>query len=114
MGLFRKAVMTLASNMGLTDPRLAMIVGGGSETHSGERVTTETALQLDAVWACARILAQTIATLPIFVYRHEGDTDTVAPEHPLYRIVHDKPNAEMTASGCLVIIAIDPASTSTS
>ncbi len=97
MGLLRKAVMTLASNMGLTDPRLAMVVGGGSETHSGERVTTETALQLDAVWACARILSQTIATLPVFIYQREGETDTAAPDHPLYRIVHDKPNAEMTA-----------------
>ncbi len=97
MGLFRKAVSVLASNMGLTDPRLVVAVGGGVESHSGERVTTEAALQLDAVWACVRIVSQTIATLPIFVYERQGDSNEVASDHPLYRIVHDKPNAEMTA-----------------
>lgn len=97
MGLFRKAVSVLASNMGLTDPRLAVMVGGGSETHAGERVTTETALQLDAVWACVRLISQTLATLPIFVYQRDGDSNRVAAEHPLYRVIHDKPNAEMTA-----------------
>lgn len=98
MGLLRKAVSVLASNMGLTDPRLVVAVGGGVESHSGERVTTESALQLDAVWACIRLVAQTIATLPIFVYeRGEDGTNDLATGHSLYRILHDKPNAAMTA-----------------
>ncbi len=98
MGLFTKAVTTLATGMGLTDPRLIAYFGG-EPSHSGERVTVDTALQLDTVFACIRLVAQTIATLPIMVYERgdEGGQSTVAAEHPLYRVLHDRPNADMTA-----------------
>lgn len=97
MGLFTKAVATLARGLGLTDPRLYAHFGAGP-TDSGETVTVDGSLQLGTVWACVRLIAQTIATLPLHVYRTDaGGHGVIDREHPLYRILHDRPNADMTA-----------------
>lgn len=97
MGLFRKAALTVARGLGLTDRQLFQWFGG-EPAHSGERVTVDTALHLDAVWACARLVSQTIATLPLPLYERDGaGRSRVVPDHPLYRVLHDRPNAEMTA-----------------
>jgi HK97 family phage portal protein len=98
MGLFKKSVGTLATGMGLTNPILLDWATGG-QTHSGERVSVETVLQLDAVFACIRLVAQTISTLPVMLYERGSGAGQaiVATEHPLYRVIHDRPNADMTA-----------------
>lgn len=67
----------------------------GSSTASGNPVTPETALKLAAVWACVRLRSQTIASLPLHLYNEDK---TIAKDHYLYRILHDSPNADMTAS----------------
>lgn len=67
----------------------------GSSTESGNRVSAETSLRLATVWACVRLRSETIASLPL----HLRDSDkNIAVNHPLYRILHDQPNADMTAS----------------
>jgi HK97 family phage portal protein len=97
MGLFKKAVTTVASGIGISDPVMVRW-SGGEPAHSGERVTVDTALQLDTVWACARIIASTIATLPVMLYeRQRSGLPQVAIDHPLYRVIHDRPNLDMTA-----------------
>ncbi|WP_162240023.1 phage portal protein [Methylobacterium sp. Leaf106] len=97
MGLLRKAALTVARGLGLTDQRLISYFGG-EESHSGERVTVDSSLTLDAVWACTRLMSQTIATLPLPLYERDAQgRNNVASGHPLYRVLHDKPNAEMTA-----------------
>ena len=64
-------------------------------TASGNVIDPDTALKLSAVWACVRLRSQTIASLPLQLY----DSDkNVASGHYLYRILHDSPNADMTAS----------------
>jgi HK97 family phage portal protein len=68
----------------------------GAPAHSGERVTPDTALRMSAVWACVRLISETVSTLPILLYRRTPDR-TVANKHPLYFILHDSPNADMTA-----------------
>lgn len=61
-------------------------------------VSERTVLQLSAAMACVRLLSQTIATLPIGLYRRLGDGSRKAmPDHPLYEILHNQPNADMTA-----------------
>ncbi|KEC83289.1 MULTISPECIES: phage portal protein [unclassified Acinetobacter] len=61
----------------------------------GAVVTPETALKLSAVWACVKLRAETISTLPLQLY----DSDKkIATDHSLYRILHDSPNADMCAS----------------
>lgn len=66
-------------------------------TASGVTVTEESALRLAAVYACVRVLAETVATLPLFVYeRLPGGGRRRAPDHPLYDLLHSNPNPEMT------------------
>ncbi|MCZ8086264.1 MAG: phage portal protein [Brevundimonas sp.] len=96
MNLLQKAVSYLARSIGLTDPRLYRALGS-VPTSSGETVNTTSVLGLAAAWACVNLLAGTIASLPLMVYRTRGGARTVASDHPLYRILHDSPNADQTA-----------------
>jgi HK97 family phage portal protein len=55
-------------------------------------------LRLSAVWACVRLLAETISTLPLGLYERMPNGDRrAATEHPLYELLHNQPNADMTA-----------------
>ncbi|WP_234840848.1 phage portal protein [Sinorhizobium meliloti] len=65
---------------------------------AGEIVTDDTAMSLSAVWACVNLLAGTIASLPLMVYRTDAQgRRTVARNHALYRVLHDSPNYDQTA-----------------
>ena len=74
----------------------AMTVYFGSST-AGKSVTAKTAIQMSTVYACVRVIAETIASLPLHVYQADGQGSKKALEHPLYRILHDEPNTEMTS-----------------
>jgi HK97 family phage portal protein len=55
-------------------------------------------LALSAAWACVNLLAGTIASLPLMVYRTDRQgRRSVAGDHSLYRVLHDSPNADQTA-----------------
>lgn len=70
----------------------------GADSYAGETVTTHGAMQLSAFWACVRLIAQTVATLPLGVFERQPDGQKIArPDHPLYRLLHDSPNADQTA-----------------
>lgn len=95
--LMFKAVTVIASNLRMTDQRLINWFGGG-ETDAGEIVTVEMAMQLDVVWACVRRIAETVATLPLHLYGlGKGGVGKLLDDHPLYFILHDSPNFDMTA-----------------
>lgn len=65
---------------------------------SGELVSDRSVLSLSATWACVNLLAGTIASLPLMVYRIDSKGDRVAHKaHPLYRLLHDSPNYDQTA-----------------
>lgn len=65
---------------------------------AGEVVTDDSVLSLSAVWACVNLLAGTIASLPLMVYRTDAKGErTVARDHKLYRVLHDSPNFDQTA-----------------
>ena len=67
-------------------------------TSSGKAVNETTAMQTSAVYACVRILAEAVAGLPLHVYeRTEASGKTIKTDHPLYRLLHDEPNGEMTS-----------------
>ena len=61
-------------------------------------VSTDSALRLAAVWACVRLISETIASLPLGIYQRNGTGKRYAPEHPLHSILHDTPNRDSTAS----------------
>lgn len=64
---------------------------------SGKSVTAKTAIQVSTVYACIRVIAETIASLPLHVYEVTEQGSVKATEHPLYRLLHDEPNSEMTS-----------------
>ena len=64
---------------------------------SGKKVNEFTAMQTTAVYACVRILAESIASLPLHVYEYKGQGKERVPQHPLYFLLHDSPNPEMTS-----------------
>lgn len=64
---------------------------------SGKAVNEKTALQTTAVYACVRILAETIALLPLHTYRASPNGKEKAANHPLYYLLHSEPNPEMTS-----------------
>ena len=67
-------------------------------TTSGKTVTERSSLQVSAVYACVRVLSEAVASLPLHLYREEGEGSKVkAADHPLYFLLHDEPNEEMTA-----------------
>ena len=69
---------------------------GGST--SGKNVNERSAMQMTAVYACVRILSESIAGLPVHLYKYREDgSKEKAVDHPLYRILHDEPNPEMTS-----------------
>ena len=65
---------------------------------AGKSVNERSAMQMTAVYACVRILSESIAGLPLHMYRYEEDgSKKKAVEHPLYHLLHDEPNPEMTS-----------------
>ncbi|SDY45092.1 phage portal protein, HK97 family [Tindallia californiensis] len=66
-------------------------------TSSGKHVDERTAMQTSAVYACVRILSETIASLPLHIYIRTEKGKEKALDHPLYSILHDAPNDEMTS-----------------
>lgn len=76
-------------------------VVNGSWSRSDTTPRIDRALQLSTVWACVKLKANAVSTLPLFLYERTvvngRDERRVAREHPLYRLLHDSPNADMTA-----------------
>ena len=69
---------------------------GGST--SGKAVTERSAMQMTAVYSCVRILAEAIAGLPLHLYTYKDDGGKEkAIGHPLYLLLHDEPNPEMSS-----------------
>lgn len=67
-------------------------------TASGKYVTERSAMQMTAVYCCVRILSEAVASLPLQFYRYTDDGGKEkAVEHPLYFLLHDEPNPEMTS-----------------
>lgn len=67
-------------------------------TTSGNSVTQRSSMQLTAVYCCVRVLSEAVAGLPLITYRYSDDgTKERATDHPLYQILHDEPNPEMTS-----------------
>ena len=91
-GLFRSRDKPQNSTVG---SRYAFYMGG---TSAGKAVTERSAMQMTAVYACVRILSEAIAGLPLHLYRYNSDGGKEkAIDHPLYLLLHDEPNPEMSS-----------------
>lgn len=69
----------------------------GSMTGAGKAVTPETAMRVSTVFACVRIVAFSIARMPLVTYARTDDGRERAKDHPLYRLLKIRPNPEMSA-----------------
>ena len=83
-------------------PRNALNGSGYSflfgNTVAGKTVNERSAMQMSAVYACVRILSEAIAALPLHFYQYNAaGGKEKALWHPLYNLLHDEPNPEMTA-----------------
>ena len=78
-----------------TGSSYAFFMGGST---AGKAVNERSAMQMTAVYACVRILSEAIAGLPLHLYEYGCDgSKEKAVEHPLYFLLHDEPNKEMTS-----------------
>lgn len=86
---------------GLMDTALPTPPGGVTATmtsSAGKLVDASSALELSTVWACVRLLSETVATLPLILYRSDASENRrVAKDHPLYALLHDRPHYDWTA-----------------
>lgn len=65
---------------------------------SGKRVNERSAMQMTAVYSCVRILSEAVASLPVHIYKYnDSGGKEKALDHPLYFLLHDEPNPEMTS-----------------
>jgi len=98
MGLITNLLTGERRNLADPQPWLVQMLGRGSQTSSGVWVNPDTALRYTAVFAAVRIISESIASLPLRVYRRldKGGKEQ-APEHPLYQVLHDLPNEWQTS-----------------
>lgn len=70
----------------------------GSSSNSGVAVDEDSALKISAVYACVKVIAETIASLPLQLLKElpNGDSEK-AKQHPLYSVLYEIPNNEMTS-----------------
>ena len=70
------------------------------KSDAGERVDEKSAMQIATVYACVRLLAETIAGLPLHLFKYSdktGNGKERAVDHPLYKLLYRQPNPEMTS-----------------
>lgn len=90
MGLFDRR----PKNQQLT-PKYGWVFGRST---SGKTVNEKTALSVSAVYACVRVLSESLASLPLDLFKYLPNKGSEKDrEHPLYRVLHDEPNPEMTS-----------------
>lgn len=70
---------------------------GVEESWAGVEITGEGALASSTVTACVRLLSESVASLPLHIYRRTGTGKERATDHPLYKLLHDKPNKYQTS-----------------
>jgi HK97 family phage portal protein len=89
----------ISASAGATTTNPQWVVGalGGGKTGSGVVVSQQTSLTIAAVYTCVRILAESVAGLPLILYRRDGRNKVRATDHPLYSLLHDSPNDNTTS-----------------
>jgi len=95
VSIFQSIFKSRDAPKNLGDSRYSFFFGS---TTSGKPVNEHTAMQMTAVYSCVRILAEAVAGLPLHIYKYnDSGGKEKAITHPLYRLLHDEPNPEMTS-----------------
>lgn len=99
MSIFRRALKAEYKNTYPSQTSWYDWYTGGERTMAGINVGHDTALGLLAIYAAVRLISEDVAKLPMITYRSSADgrSKDRARDHPVYRLLHDAPNPEMTA-----------------
>lgn len=89
-------ITRIKSAIGL-EARSTIGVNGWPVPISASAVTPATAQGVSAVYACVQAISETTASLPLILFKRNGDDRERASDHPLYRVLHDQANPEQTA-----------------
>ncbi len=79
------------------DQMLLSLFGGGIRTYTGRTLNEKDSLFNIPLFAGVRKIAETIASLPLHLYKRQGQGKVRAIGHPLYHPMHLQPNPEMTS-----------------
>ena len=99
MGLFsRKKKENRSIDQKTADFIKGVDLDTGQQSNSGVDVDEESALKISTVYACVKVISETIASLPLNLLKEltNGDSEK-AKQHPLYTILKDVPNSEMSS-----------------
>jgi len=96
----KKFLTTDIRNLSLTDPKawspsLWNLIG--SQSLSGENVTEDNSRTYSAIWNATELISGTIAALPLNLMQQKGDTNRIATDRKLFRVMHSQWNPRVTA-----------------
>lgn len=94
-GLWRRSLEN--PNAPLNEESVYELLAGGGRSTSGVVVNHKTALSWSPVWRGVNLLSSSVAKLPLYVYKRNGNGKDRDPSHPAYRILRRKANAEQKA-----------------
>jgi HK97 family phage portal protein len=77
--------------------RMAAVMGWGGTADSGEKVDMQTMLTLSTVWACSKVLSESMASLPCHLYEETKSGREKRVDDPIYALLHDQFNPYIPA-----------------
>lgn len=83
--------------MDLNDAAVVEFLRGGATSNSGAVVNMDSAMRVAAVYACVRIIAGAVSSMPLKLYRQDGRKRVEATDSPLHRLITQKPNDWQTS-----------------
>jgi HK97 family phage portal protein len=90
----RSGVTISISENGENSQKLSSMLGGGRSI-TGKVVNDSTAMQVTTFFACARLLAETMGTMPSAIYRLQKSGNAEKVDHPLAEVLIHQPNSDM-------------------
>jgi len=70
----------------------------GAKNSTGIVVNADTAMRASSVYACVRLVAGAIGSMPLGIYKRAGDSREAINEHPMARAIRVQPNPMLSAS----------------
>uniref|UniRef100_A0AAU7J7Z1 Portal protein n=1 Tax=Xanthomonas phage MK21 TaxID=3148942 RepID=A0AAU7J7Z1_9CAUD len=97
MGAFRPKAMDATVVQTFSQRDAGLYIGSRFTSDAGREVSVQTAMSLDAVQACVRLIAQSVASMPLYLYKKTPNGRKEAVNHNLYSLLLDAPNSTQTA-----------------
>ena len=97
LGLLNRLINPKMQQRGLDNYEPLASLRAGLQSSSGVSISSDNALTIGTVYASVRVISESIASLPLITYKRNGRSKQRFADHPLYTILHDLPNPEMSA-----------------